>query len=1119
MIKLVRKSFRGKDTRKTFVDHLYYALQQHGILTYKDDEMLDRGDTIGPSLFEAIEESWILVIIFSENYADSSWCLDELSHIMDCKDSETGQIVFPIFYNVDPSDVRKQKRKYGEAFAKHELLEDNKNKVESWKKVLVDASNIAGWEPKHVANGHEAKCIQEIVNSILGKLSWRSRMRMKSLNPVVEDKELVGMGTRLKYLKSRLNIGSGGVRMIGIWGLGGGGKTTLATSLYLESSGLYDGCCFVDNIREVSRQQNGLKKLQRKVLSAIFGKKMQVESVDIGKQTIERMLCHRKVLIVLDDVDHLDQLKALAGSHAWFGDKSLIIITTRDQHLLITHKVDEVCPVSLLSEGEAFRLFRRHAYNPNNPVEDYEKLSLLVIYYVKGLPLALKILGAFLYGKDKDEWLSTLDRLKHHPEMDIVEKLKISYDGLTLVEKELFLDIACFFRRQKKSEAMEIFDACGFHPRIGIKVLIQKALITISMDGQFDMHDLVQEMGHYIVRGQHPYNPEEHSRVWRKEDIEDICSMNATMENNKIEAIPPGVWSSNFIMFVSSMKKLRFLKVSTTSFDKGPSFLSNELRYIYWNGYPASLFPENFQPRKLVVLKMEFGLQKELWKGYKYLPCLKEMELFNMKALVRIPDIGGLQCLQKLILDKCESLEEIHQSLGSLSSLAHVSVTGCKKLKRFPTIVRMDKLRILEISECKALIEYPKIEAKLDNLVEFSLVNVGIDILASTIGEYCTKLSFVGLADCSKLKGIDDNFHALKGPHNFQLYGDKQIEMLRKDLFNENLDGLGLRKLDLSGCGLNDGDIPSEIGELYNLRELHLWSNDFTRLDFNLSRLTRLKLLDLGSCENLIELPELPVSLAILKADWCGSLEDIKDDAHRRCKWLCEVSVRRGRYVTGGDILLESVLQGKALNSGCMILQLKELEIPWGFEPRVVRGDKCRMQLPENWYNHFCGFLFCATSHGYIGGPIVSMKHVEKSMGGSMEMGVSQDDEYVYSSEEETDDDDDDDDDVYWEVEETETCVTYFPFSLLRHTSWWDPTSTAVEMEFHNSKCPEIRMCGLKLVQRSAESSSGQNETTPTHSSFCTSSDDNYKCKLDILHDSKSVFSFRLSNFVSGKKL
>ncbi|KAM0034995.1 putative TIR domain-containing protein [Helianthus debilis subsp. tardiflorus] len=143
-------SFRGEDTRKTFVDYLYSTLEDRLISTYKDDVALPRGDSIRPSLFKAIEGSRIAVIIFSEKYADSSWCLDELAHIMKCRE-ERKLIVMPVFYCVDPSEVRKQKGKFEEAFAKHKI--ENNNKVESWRDALVRATEIAGWEPKNIANG------------------------------------------------------------------------------------------------------------------------------------------------------------------------------------------------------------------------------------------------------------------------------------------------------------------------------------------------------------------------------------------------------------------------------------------------------------------------------------------------------------------------------------------------------------------------------------------------------------------------------------------------------------------------------------------------------------------------------------------------------------------------------------------------------------------------------------------------------------------------------------------------------------------------------------------------------------------------------------------------------
>ncbi|GJU78836.1 Toll/interleukin-1 receptor domain-containing protein [Tanacetum coccineum] len=600
-------SFRGEDTRKTFVDHLYAALVKRPIRPYKDDIELPQGEYIGPALLKAIEESHIAVIVFSKNYADSSWCLDELAYIMKCKD-ERGTIVMPVFYDVEPWEVRKQKGNFRKAFVNHEAK--NTSKVESWRKALVDASNLAGWEPKNITNGHQSAVVQEIVDKICATLFPYS-------SKVNED--LVGMGACLQDLKSRLDIGSDNVQMVGIWGVGGGGKTTLATSVYMELRHHFKRHCFVENIREES-SKCGLKRLQENILSAVFKTKWEVENVAEGIQKI-RMLSRSKVLLLLDDVDKLDQLEALAGSHIWFGPGSRIIITTRDEHLLRTHKVNQIYHVRLLSNEESIRLFNKHAYNEKSPIKDYEKLSLGVVTYAAGLPLALKVLGSFLYDRDEKEWMSTLVRLKDIPDTKILEQLKISYDGLKSVEKELFLDIACFFRGESKDSAMEMLDACGFHHVIGITVLRQKYLITINSYGKFDMHDLVQEMGHYIVRGENPNNPENHSRVWKYEEINSMCLGDETMENDKIEAIRyiDDGHSSGFCNIVSNMKKLRFLSVTMpfNEFLEGPKFLSNELQYIHWEWYPASPFPDRFQPLKLVVLKIHCSLLKELWKGYK----------------------------------------------------------------------------------------------------------------------------------------------------------------------------------------------------------------------------------------------------------------------------------------------------------------------------------------------------------------------------------------------------------------------------------------------------------------------------------------------------------------------
>ena len=79
-------SFRGEDTRKSFTDHLYTTLKQKGIFTFKDDEKLERGKLISLELLKAIEESMFAIVILSKNYASSTWCLDELVKIVECKE-------------------------------------------------------------------------------------------------------------------------------------------------------------------------------------------------------------------------------------------------------------------------------------------------------------------------------------------------------------------------------------------------------------------------------------------------------------------------------------------------------------------------------------------------------------------------------------------------------------------------------------------------------------------------------------------------------------------------------------------------------------------------------------------------------------------------------------------------------------------------------------------------------------------------------------------------------------------------------------------------------------------------------------------------------------------------
>lgn len=146
-------SFRGADLRKTFVDHLYAALDRCGIYAFKDDIRLQGGESISHQLLKAIERSRSAIVVFSSNYGSSGWCLDELEKIMECKEKlKLGLTVFPVFYDVDPSEVRRQSGTFGEGFAK--AVERKADKADVWRKALQDAADLSGYNVRNTADGY-----------------------------------------------------------------------------------------------------------------------------------------------------------------------------------------------------------------------------------------------------------------------------------------------------------------------------------------------------------------------------------------------------------------------------------------------------------------------------------------------------------------------------------------------------------------------------------------------------------------------------------------------------------------------------------------------------------------------------------------------------------------------------------------------------------------------------------------------------------------------------------------------------------------------------------------------------------------------------------------------------
>nr|XP_023877355.1 TMV resistance protein N-like [Quercus suber] len=387
-------TFRGEDTRRGFVSHLFEALGRQGIQTFIDDN-LHRGENISEELLKVIENSSISIIVFSKNYASSSWCLDELAKIIECTKK-----VLPVFYQVDPSEVRKQKGDFGKALTKLEKKIKDKTKVQRWREALTNAANISGWDYKDKDKDSctESELVQKIVEEILNS----EIIQMPSNDGTMQ---LVGINSRIDAVTKLLKIESNDVRMVRITGLGGIGKTTIAKAIYNSFSNHFKAKSFVENVREWSKTEQGKIHLQEALLKGISeDKNLRVSTIYEGTTRINRILRLKKVLIILDDVDNADQIETLLRQCEGFALGSRIILTTRNKSLLVNRNGLSTYDyeVKKLDEDEAIELFRKHAFPSNKPTEDYLELEKQAISYAKGLPLALKILKKYYKEVMKD---------------------------------------------------------------------------------------------------------------------------------------------------------------------------------------------------------------------------------------------------------------------------------------------------------------------------------------------------------------------------------------------------------------------------------------------------------------------------------------------------------------------------------------------------------------------------------------------------------------------------------------------------------------------------------------------------------------------------------------------
>ena len=216
-------------------------------------------------------------------------------------------------------------------------------------------------------------------------------------------------------------------------------------------------------------------------------------------------------------------LLVFLGDYKCFALGIRILITTRDKHVLNTLEKDPVVyEVGQMDRHEALELFNLNAFRTKEPKLSYLQLAKQIIDYAIVLPLALRIIHFDLHGRSLCQWESAVEKFKKIPNKEILEILKISYEGFDPSEQEIFLDITCFFKGKKIGYVLNILEACNLYLVYGIPKLFDKCLITVDWCDNLLTHDLLQQMGKEIVQQESPEVPGNHTRLCHYEDASNV---------------------------------------------------------------------------------------------------------------------------------------------------------------------------------------------------------------------------------------------------------------------------------------------------------------------------------------------------------------------------------------------------------------------------------------------------------------------------------------------------------------------------------------------------------------------------------------------------------------------